>query len=136
MEITMKEVLNVIQMIFTAIGGYLGWLLGGVDGFLYALIAFVIIDYVTGIMVAVLERKLSSEVGFRGIFKKILLFTLVGIGNIVDVYLIKNGSAIRTAVIFFYLSNEGISILENAGKIGLPIPEQLKQVLEQLNKTS
>lgn len=130
----MKNVINSIQLIITALGGYIGWFLGGFDGFMYALIAFVVIDYITGLMVAVLEKKLSSEVGFRGIFKKVLIFTLVGIGNIVDVYLIKNGSAIRTAVIFFYLSNEGISILENTGKIGLPIPEKLKKVLEQLNK--
>lgn len=130
----MKNFINSIQLIITALGGYIGWFLGGFDGFLYALIAFVAIDYITGLMVAVLERKLSSEVGFRGIFKKVLVFTLVGIGNIVDVNLIKNGSAIRTAVIFFYLSNEGISILENAGKIGLPIPEKLKIALEQLNK--
>ncbi len=130
----MKNTFNVIQLIISALGGYIGWFLGGFDGFMYALIAFVVIDYITGLMVAVLERKLSSEVGFRGIFKKVMIFTLVGIGNIVDVYLIKNGSAIRTAVIFFYLSNEGISILENTGKIGLPIPEKLKKALEQLNK--
>ena len=130
----MKNVFSIIQLIVTALGGYIGWFLGGFDGFMYALIAFVVIDYITGLMVAVLERKLSSEVGFRGIFKKVMIFTLVGIGNIVDVYLIKNGSAIRTAVIFFYLSNEGISILENTGKIGLPIPEKLKKALEQLNK--
>lgn len=130
----MKNVINSIQLVITALGGYIGWLLGGFDGFMYALIAFVVIDYITGLMVAVLEKKLSSEVGFRGIFKKVLIFILVGIGNIADVYLIKNGSAIRTAVIFFYLSNEGISILENTGKIGLPIPEKLKKALEQLNK--
>jgi len=130
----MKNIINTVQLLITAIGGYVGWFLGGIDGFLYALIAFVVIDYFTGVMVAVLERKLSSEIGFRGIFKKVLIFTLVGIGNIVDMHLIKNGSAIRTAVIFFYLSNEGISILENTGRIGLPIPEKLKKVLEQLNK--
>lgn len=130
----MKNVINSIQLIFTAIGGYVGWFLGGVDGFMYALITFVVIDYVTGLMVAVLEKKLSSEVGFRGIFKKVLIFTLVGIGNIIDVYLIKNGSAIRTAVLFFYISNEGISIIENSAKIGLPIPQKLKDILEQLNK--
>jgi toxin secretion/phage lysis holin len=123
-----------MQLIFTALGGYIGWFLGGVDGFMYALITFVVIDYVTGLMVAVLERKLSSEIGFRGIFKKVLIFVMVGIGNIVDVHLIKNGSAIRTAVIFFYVSNEGISIIENAAKIGLPIPQKLKDILEQLNK--
>jgi len=129
-----KNSINFIQAVFAAIGGYIGWLLGGVDGFMYALITFVVIDYVTGLMVAVLERKLSSEVGFRGIFKKVLIFVMVGIGNIVDVHLIKNGSAIRTAVIFFYISNEGISIIENSAKIGLPIPEKLKDVLKQLNK--
>lgn len=133
-EIKMKNQFNIIQTIFAAIGGYIGWFLGGVDGFMYALIAFVIIDYLTGLMVAVLERKLSSEVGFRGIFKKVLIFALVGIGNIIDVYLIKNGSAIRTAVIFFYVSNEGISIVENASKIGLPIPQKLKDILGQLNR--
>lgn len=130
----MKNIMNTFQIIFTAIGGYMGWFLGGVDGFMYALITFVVIDYVTGLMVAVLEKKLSSEIGFQGIFKKILIFIFVGIGNIIDVYLLKNGSAIRTAVIFFYISNEGISIIENSAKIGLPIPQKLKDILEQLNK--
>ena len=130
----MKTTVNAIQLLISALGGYIGWFLGGLDGFLYALLAFTIIDYLTGIMVAILERKLSSEVGFRGIFKKVLIFSLVGIGNMVDVYLLKNGSAIRTAVIFFYLSNEGISILENTGKIGLPIPGKLKNILQQLQE--
>ncbi|KGK87376.1 phage holin family protein [Clostridium sp. HMP27] len=130
----MKNTISFIQAVCAAIGGYIGWFLGGVDGFMYALITFVVIDYVTGLMVAVLERKLSSEVGFRGIFKKVLIFAFVGIGNIIDVYLLKNGSAIRTAVIFFYVSNEGISIIENSAKIGLPIPQKLKDILEQLNK--
>jgi toxin secretion/phage lysis holin len=129
-----KNLINIFQLIFTTIGGYMGWFLGGVDGFMYVLITFVVIDYVTGLMVAVLEKKLSSEIGFRGIFKKILIFIFVGIGNIIDVYLLKNGSAIRTAVIFFYVSNEGISIIENSAKIGLPIPQKLKDILEQLNK--
>lgn len=130
----MKNILNTLQLIFTALGGYIGWFLGGFDGFMYALITFVVIDYVTGLMVAVLEKRLSSEIGFRGIFKKVLIFTFVGIGNIIDVYLLKNGSAIRTAVIFFYISNEGISIIENSAKIGLPIPQKLRDVLRQLNK--
>lgn len=128
----MKNIINTIQIVFTAIGGYLGYFLGGVDGFLYALIAFVVIDYLTGFMAAIVEKKLSSEVGFQGIFKKVLIFLLVAVGNIIDQNLIGSGSAIRTAVIFFYLSNEGISIIENSSRIGLPIPEQLKSVLEQL----
>lgn len=130
----MKNIISNLQLAITAIGGYIGYFLGGFDGFIYALVVFVTIDYVTGLMVAVLEKKVSSEIGFRGIFKKILIFTLVGIANIVDVHLIKNGSAIRTATICFYVSNEGISILENCIKIGLPVPEKLKQVLEQLGK--
>jgi toxin secretion/phage lysis holin len=130
----MKDIINTIQIVIAAVGGYIGYFLGGLDGFLYALIAFVVIDYLTGIMVAVIEKKLSSEVGFRGIFKKVLIFSLVAVAHIIDAELIRTGSAIRTAVIFFYLSNEGISILENTAKIGLPIPEKLKTVLEQLNK--
>jgi len=130
----MKDIINTIQIVIAAVGGYMGYFLGGLDGFLYALIAFVVIDYLTGIMVAVLEKRLSSEVGFRGIFKKVLIFSLVAVAHIVDSQLIQTGSAIRTAVIFFYLSNEGISILENTAKIGLPVPEKLKTVLEQLNK--
>lgn len=125
---------NTIQLISATIGGYIGFLLGGIDGFMYALLTFVVIDYITGLMVAVLERKLSSEVGFRGIFKKVLIFVMVGIGNIIDTNLIKNGSAVRTAVIFFYISNEGISIIENSAKIGLPIPEKLKELLKQINE--
>ena len=130
----MKNIIETIQMIFAAIGGWIGWMLGGADGFLYALIAFVVIDYLTGIMASILEQKLSSEVGFRGIFKKVLTFVLVGVAHIIDYYLIGSGSATRTAVIFFYISNEGISILENTAKIGLPIPERLKNVLEQLKE--
>lgn len=133
-EKRVKSAINIFQRIFAAIGGLIGWFLGGIDGFMYALITFVIIDYVTGVMTAVLEKKLSSEIGFKGIFKKILIFIMVGIGNIIDVQLIKNGSAIRSTVIFFYISNEGISVLENSAKVGLPIPQKLKDILEQLNK--
>ena len=91
------------------------------------------IDYITGIMCAILDKKLSSEIGFRGIFKKVLIFVMVAIGHIIDVQIIGDGSVLRTAVIFFYCSNEGVSILENASRIGLPVPEKLKEVLEQLH---
>lgn len=129
----MKQVWIWIQAVFAAIGGFLGWFLGGLDGFLYALIAFVVVDYITGLMCVVTDKKLSSNVGFRGIFKKVLIFTLVGIGNVLDVYVIKDGSVLRTAIIFFYLSNEGISLLENVAHIGLPIPQKLKDILAQLH---
>ena len=129
----MREFWNTIQLIFTAVGGWLGWFLGGCDGLLYALIVFVVIDYVTGVMAAVVDHKLSSEVGFKGIFKKVLIFLLVGIGHILDTHVIGSGSVLRTAVIFFYLCNEGVSLIENAAHLGLPIPEKLKSVLEQLH---
>lgn len=130
----MKEVLNVIQMICTAVGGYLGWLMGGSDGFLYALILFVVVDYITGVMLAIINKKLASNIGFKGIFKKVLIFTMVAVANVIDAEIIKNGSAIRTAVVFFYISNEGISIIENSARIGLPIPKKLIEVLGQLAK--
>ncbi|HBY2661823.1 TPA: phage holin family protein [Clostridioides difficile] len=132
----MKEIWNWIQVTFAAIGGWLGYSLGGWDGFLYALLTFVVIDYITGLMCAVLDKKLSSEVGFRGIFKKVLIFSLVAIGHIIDKNVIGDGSVIRTAVIFFYLSNEGISILENAVHVGLPVPQKLKDILEHLHNRS
>lgn len=129
----MKEIWNTIQLIFSAIGGWLGWFFGGCDGLLYALIAFVVIDYITGVFCAAADHKLSSEVGFKGICKKVLIFILVAVGNIIDVQIIGSGSVVRTAVIFFYLSNEGISLLENSAHLGLPIPQKLKDILEQLH---
>ncbi|MCG4500209.1 phage holin family protein [[Ruminococcus] torques] len=132
----MKEFWNTIQLIFTGIGGWLGYFLGGWDGLLYALIAFVAIDYVTGVMCAISNHTLSSEVGFKGICRKVLIFLLVGIGSILDARVIGSGSVLRTAVIFFYISNEGVSILENAARLGLPVPEKIKVVLEQLHDRS
>ena len=132
----MKEFWNTIQFIFTGIGGWLGWFLGGCDGLLYALLAFVVIDYITGVMCAIADKNLSSEVGFKGICRQVLIFLLVGIANILDVQVIGTGSVLRTAVVFFYISNEGISLLENAGHLGLPIPEKMKSVLEQLHDRS
>ena len=132
-DITIDLVWNKIQIFITALGGFLGWYLGGSDGLLITLIAFACIDYITGVMCAISDRTLSSAIGFRGISRKILIFALVGIGHIVDAQVIGTGSALRTAIICFYLSNEGVSILENAGHLGLPIPDKLKTVLEQLH---
>jgi hypothetical protein len=129
----MKEFWNMIQLAFTAVGGWLGYFLGGCDGLIIALVLFVVIDYITGVMCAVVDRKLSSAVGFKGIFRKVLIFMLVGIANIIDVQVIKSGSVLRTAVVFFYLSNEGLSLIENSVHLGLPVPEKLKAVLKQLN---
>ena len=122
-----------IQMAIAAVGGWLGYFIGGVDGLMTALIVFVALDYLTGVMCAVVDKKLSSEVGFRGIFKKVLIFMLVGVANILDVNVVGSGSALRSAVICFYLSNEGVSMIENAAHLGLPIPEKLKDILAQLH---
>lgn len=132
----MKELWNTTQLIFTAVGGWLGWFLGGCDGLLYALIAFVVIDYITGVMCAIVDKRLSSRVGFKGICKKVLIFALVGIGHILDTHIIGSGSVLRTAVIFFYISNEGVSLLENATYLGLPVPKKIKLILEQLHDRS
>lgn len=129
----MKEIWNWVQVALTALGGFLGWFLGGFDGFLYALVALMVADYITGVMRAIVDKTLSSEVGFRGIFKKVLIFVLVGIGHIIDTNLIGDGNVLRTAIIFFYCSNEGVSMLENASRLGLPIPGKLKDVLAQLH---
>ena len=130
----MQNVIDKIELAFAAFGGFLGWFWGGFDGFLYALIVFVVLDYFTGLLAAGVRRGLSSEIGFKGIAKKACIFILVGLANIVDTQVIGNGSAIRTAVIFFYLSNEGLSILENSAIIGLPVPEKLKDMLLQLTE--
>lgn len=123
-----------IQAVCAVIGGWLGFFLGGMDGMLIALIVFMALDYVTGIMCAILDKKLSSAVGFKGAMKKAFILILVGVANVVDVHVVGTGSALRGVVICFYLSNEGLSLLENAAYIGLPVPEKLKDILAQLHR--
>ena len=132
----MKDLWNVIQLIFTVIGGWIGYFFGEGDGLIKALIVFVICDYITGVMCATIDKKLSSEVGYKGIYKKVLIFMLIGIAHTLDVYAIGNGNILKNAVVFFYLSNEGISIIENATHLGLPVPEKMKNVLEELHGRS
>ena len=122
-----------IQIAATALGGWLGYFMGGLDGLLIALLVFMVLDYLTGMMCAVVDRKLSSATGFRGIFKKVLILLLVGVANIVDLYIVGDGSALRGAVVCFYLANEGLSLLENTSHIGLPVPEPLQNALVQLH---
>lgn len=129
----MKEFWNSIQFVFTAIGGWLGWFLGGCDGFMIALIIFVVADYITGVMCAIADKKLSSSVGFKGICRKVLIFILIGIANALDIYVLDHAGVLRTAIIFFYISNEGLSLVENSAHLGLPVPDKLKDVLEQLH---
>ena len=129
----MKGFWNTIQIVFASIGGCIGYFMGGCDGLIYALIAFVVVDYITGFMCAIIDKRLSSEIGFKGICEKMLIFILVGLANILDTQVIGTGCVLRTAVIFFYISNEGVSLLENAAHLGLPIPSKLKDILKQLH---
>lgn len=130
----MKELLATNKVLFSAIGGLIGSIFGEVDGFFFALMIFIAIDYITGLMAAAVEKRLASNIGFKGIFKKIAILFLVSVGHLIDTEIIKQGGVIRTMVIFFYLSNEGLSILENAVRIGLPIPEKLQALLKQFNE--
>ena len=132
-HLSVELVWTKIQMGMTILGGWLGYFLGGMDGLLVALVVFMALDYVTGLMCAVAEKKLSSAVGFRGICKKVLILMLVGVAHIVDLHVVGTGDALRSAVVCFYLSNESVSMLENAAHLGLPIPEKLKSVLAQLH---
>ena len=132
----MRELWNMLQAMFTGIGGWLGYFLGGCDGLLYALIAFTVIDYISGVMCGIVDGKLSSSIGFKGICRKVIVFMLVGIASILDTRIFQTGSVLRTAVIFFYLSNEGISLLENAAHLGLPMPTVFRKALNQLHDKS
>jgi toxin secretion/phage lysis holin len=133
----MKDIWTWVQAAIAAVGGMLGWYLGGLDGFLYTLVAFVVVDYITGVLRAIVEKKLSSRIGAHGIARKVALFLVVGIGHLIDAYLLGGtGAPLRTAVIFFYIANEGVSLLENTAAIGLPVPDKLKDVLAQLHGKS
>ena len=123
---------KLIQTISAAVCAVCGFLWGQLDGLLYALIAFMVLDYITGLVVAYIRKELSSEIGFKGIAKKVFIMALVAVGHILDVNVLGGGAVCRSAVIGFYLANEGISILENAGNIGLPLPKKLIEVLKQI----
>ena len=125
-----------IQVAITAVGGWIGWFLGGVDGMMIALIVLMVLDYTSGVMCAIEDKKLSSAIGFKGICKKVLILMLVGVANIIDVHVVGTGAVLRGAVICFYLSNEGLSLLENAAYLGLPIPDKLREILAQLHNRS
>ncbi len=132
----MEKIWRCFQAALSAVGAGLGWFLGDIDGVLLALVAFVVMDYITGVIAAGIKHELSSEVGFKGIARKVAIFIVVGIANVLDVQIIGKGAVLRTATIFFYISNEGLSIIENAGEIGVPIPSPLKKMLKQLREES
>lgn len=128
--------MNKAQMIFNtvsaAVGAVLGFLFGEVNGLFWALIAFMALDYVTGVIIAVINKKLSSEIGFRGLAKKFLILIFVAVGHILDANVLGGQAVCMSAVMLFYIANEGVSIIENAALLGLPVPKKLKDILEQL----
>ena len=132
----MKEFWNTIQFVFAVIGGWLGWFLGGCDGLLYALLAFVVVDYITGVMCAIADHTLSSEVGFNGICRKVLIFLLVGIANILDVQVIGSGSVLRTAVAFSTFPMKAFPFLKMQDTLVCLSQKKMKEVLEQLHDRS
>ncbi|WP_435299707.1 phage holin family protein [Timonella sp. A28] len=111
---------------------YVGQWLGDFDGLLYSLLIFVVADYISGVFVAINARQLSSAVGFRGISRKILIFALVGLAHLLDVYIIGVPGILRTVTILFYLANEGISLIENATRLGLPVPTSIREALDNV----
>lgn len=132
----MEDMIEHIRLILAFVGGILGCIFGGFNSLIYALTAFVAIDYITGVLLAIRDKKISSEVGYKGIVRKFLIFLIVSMGNIMDNYVLGTGSTLRTLVIMFYLANEGISILENAGQLGLPIPKKLREAIEKFNSSN
>lgn len=130
----MKEMWVCIKVIFAVFGGWIGMFLGGWDGPLLALVALITIDYITGVMCGIVEHRLSSEIGFKGIFRKITMLMLVGVGAMLDAYVVRTGDVVRTAIIFYYISNEGVSLIENAARLGLPVPPKVRNILESIKE--
>ena len=128
----MDRFTEIIKIIFGGIVTAVSGFLGGMDGIMYALLAFITIDYITGVAVAIKNKKLSSEVGFWGLVRKVCIIALVGVAHFVDVYVMHTGDIFRTAIALYYIGNEGVSLLENMGNLGVPLSKKLKDVLEQL----
>ena len=132
----MSKIQIIIDSIAGAVGAVLGFMYGEVTGLFWALIAFMALDYITGVIVAVIEKRLSSEVGFRGLAKKFLILVFVAVGHIADTYILGGTPAAMSAVMLFYIANEGISIIENAAALGLPVPKKLTNIMEQIKNKS
>lgn len=132
----MSKIQIIIDSVAGAVGAVLGFLFGEVNGLFWALIAFMATDYITGVIVAAINKQLSSEVGFKGLAKKLLILVFVSLGHIADMYVLGGTPVAMSAVMLFYIANEGLSIIENAGNLGLPVPKKLKDIMIQLKKES
>lgn len=128
----MSNFLVTLKYSVALVGGLLTALLGGWDVALQVLVLFVVLDYITGLVAAYEEQNLNSRVGFRGIAKKILLFVPVAVAYWLDMLL--GQEILRNLAIFFYIANEGLSMMENLGRAGVPFPEQVQTALEQLKR--
>ena len=129
----MDKILDGIKLAIAGAGGIFAYLFGPWDALIIALVIFVVADYITGVAKAAMQGKLSSAVGFKGLLKKVMIFVLVMVGTVVDMAIPAANHAIRAAVIMFYIANEGLSILENSAKAGVPVPAKLRETLEQLS---
>ena len=123
---------NVFKNILAGVCTVLSFLFGDMEGLMVALVALIILDYISGVIAAAVEKRLSSEVGAKGIAKKIFMLLIVALANIVDINVIGDGHVLKTVTVVFYICNECISLIENAGRIGVPVPKKLLDVLEQL----
>lgn len=130
----MTKLQIIIDSFAGAVGAVIGFLYGEVSGLFWALIAFMAMDYISGVVIAVINKRLSSEVGFKGLAKKLFILCFVAMGHIIDAYIIGSTSVAMTAVILFYIANEGISLLENASLLGLPVPDKIREILQQIKK--
>ena len=128
----MDKFTKMFKVIFDGIVTAVSAFLGGMDGIMYALLAFITIDYITGVAVAVKRHELSSEVGFWGLVRKVCILALVGVAHYIDCYVMQSGDVIRTVAAMYYIGNEGVSILENCGNLGLPLPPKLMAVMAQI----
>ena len=123
---------NIFKSIMAGVCTVISFLFGDMEGLMIALIALIILDYISGVIAAAVEKRLSSEVGAKGIAKKIFMLLIVALANIVDINVIGDGHVLKTVTVVFYICNECISLIENAGRIGVPVPKKLLDVLEQL----
>ncbi len=124
---------KILQALSGGVGLFVAAFWGGLDGVLYVLITLIVLDYLSGCVIAIINKQLSSAVGFKGIAKKVAMLTLVGVAHILDAKILGGGDVLRSAVCFFYIANEGLSLLENTARLGIPIPKKLRDVLSQLN---
>ena len=127
---------SAIDFVLGSAIGLISWFFGGLDGLLKVLLVLIVIDYFSGMSVAWLNDTISSSIGFKGITKKCIMLTFVGMAHLMDTIIPDDGGAIRSVVCLFYIANEGKSIIENADNLGIPIPHMLMKHFSNIHKQS